>query len=127
MHRNGADPTNMQPGDFICDFCLTPWDGTFPMVEGHKGSLICGQCLSVAFAEAATSSPSTDPASEPRKCTMCLAEKDGAGWASPLHDAWTCVTCIKRGSGKLHKDPDWDWRKPTGSKAMIDAVNDEDD
>lgn len=127
MHRAGSDPMNMQPNDFICDFCHTPWDGTFPMVEGHKGSLICGRCLTVAYAEAGFPGSNTHNPQSARKCTMCLADKSSPGWQSPLHEAWTCVTCIKHASGKLHKDPDWPWRKPAASTALKEAEASDDD
>jgi hypothetical protein len=110
MHRPGANQADMQPADFVCDFCHTPWDGAFPMVEGHRGSHICGRCIAVAYTETDLHSPAQ--AAAPRKCTLCLAEKTDPGWESPVTGAWACRTCIKRSAGRLHKDPDWDWRKP---------------
>ena len=117
MHRQGADPRNMQPADFLCDFCLRPWDGSFPLVEGHKGSLICGRCLTVAFTELATA---PEPTSKTHTCTLCLAEQSAPGWQSPATDAWICRTCTKRSAGYLHNDPDWDWKKPATSNTDTD-------
>lgn len=110
MHRPGANPEDMQPPDFLCDFCGRAWDGTFPMVEGHKGSLICGPCLTVAYTEVVLLDAAGDGQHD---CTMCLEAKDVPGWNSPAVDtAWICLNCVKRSAGKLHTDPDWDWRKP---------------
>ncbi len=110
MHRKGADPQNMQPADFLCDFCLKPWDGSFPLVEGHKGSLICGRCLTVAYIHL-DDSP-IEATAEARTCTLCLAEQDPPGWQSPTAEAWICRICTKRSAGYLHNDPDWNWKKP---------------
>lgn len=110
MHRPGANPADMHPHDFLCDFCRRAWDGTFPMVEGHKGSLICGPCLTVAYTEVVLldAAPGDEHA-----CTMCLEAKTVPGWNSPaIESAWICLHCIKQSAGKLHNDPDWDWRKP---------------
>lgn len=112
MHRPGADPGDMQPADFLCDFCHTPWDGAFPMIEGHRGSLICGRCLSVAYTELVLLEP--EQAEQELSCTMCLEKKTGPFWVSPSHEsAQICLRCTKQSAGKLHSDPDWDWHKPT--------------
>lgn len=112
MHREGSNPADMQPADFICDFCLRAWDGTFPMVEGHRGSLICSNCLTVAYTDVILAD--APDSTEPYSCVMCLEEKSDPQWTSPLREeAHACRTCINRAAGRLHKDPDWDWRKPT--------------
>ena len=49
MQRPGVDPDNVQMSDILCDFCRAEWVETLPMVEGHKGSTICGGCLSEAY------------------------------------------------------------------------------
>lgn len=104
----------MQPADFLCDFCGRAWDGSFPLVEGHKGSLICGACLTVAYTEVVLLDPDTASETiEQLVCTMCLQHKSPPGWLSPVNEsAWICLNCIKQSAGKLHKDPDWNWRKP---------------
>ena len=112
MQRDGANPEDMQVSDFICDFCHRPWDGTFPMVEGHQGSLICGNCLKIAYTETVLMKAHTAPAGA--TCTMCLEERPDAMWQSPQHEeACVCTRCLKQGAGRLHKDPDWAWKKPT--------------
>lgn len=103
----------MQPSDFICDFSLKPWDGTFPMVEGHQGSLISGDCLALAY----TAVILHDQTSlEPGKytCTMCLEQRLDPCWQSPARgEAVICRRCIRQSATRLAKDPDWDWVKPS--------------
>lgn len=117
MHRDSADPANMQLDDFLCDFCAQPWSEDRPFVEGHRGSCICGQCLTLAFADIAIFAAGTLPP-EGQLCTLCLESKpDTACWQSPLHeDKLACKVCIKRAAGVLHKDPDIEWTKPALSK-----------
>lgn len=111
MHRPGSNPLDMQTSDFLCDFCGREWDGAFPMVEGHQGSLICGSCLTVAYTEVVLQRMNAAPAG--CTCTMCLEERDEDAWKSPVRDeAVICKRCINQGAGRLHKDPDWDWKKP---------------
>ncbi len=116
MHRPGADPANMQISDFLCDFSGREWDGAFPMVEGHQGSLISGDCLTVAYTEVVLQGASS--AEPPYRCTMCLEEKEDPGWQSPARpEAMICKRCIKQSAGRLHKDQDWEWRKPEADAA----------
>ncbi|PHQ81812.1 MAG: hypothetical protein COB69_03610 [Phycisphaera sp.] len=112
MQRQGADLTNMATTDFICDFSRREWDGKFPLVEGHQGALISGDCLTLAFGQVVLEEQtSLDPG---YTCTMCLEERKDRCWQSPAYeDAIICLRCIRQGSTKLHKDPDWDWTKPT--------------
>lgn len=101
----------MQVSDFLCDFCRRTWTGEFPMVEGHKGSLICGNCLTVAYTEVVLHAMNAAPAGS--VCTMCLEERSDDCWVSPVHEeAVVCARCIKQAAGRLHKDEDWDWKKP---------------
>jgi len=125
MQRPGSNPLDMQPSDFLCDFCARAWDGSFPLVEGHKGSLICGNCLTVAYTEVELHDMNAAPAGY--TCTMCLEERPDNAWASPVRDeAVICRRCLKQAAGRLHKDEDWDWRKP-GSTESAPAVVDSDD
>lgn len=116
MHRKGANPTDMQPADFICDFTGKAWDGSFPMVEGHQGSLICGDALRVAYTEVVLLGQGSMPTGT--TCTMCLEQRDEPGWQSPVHTgereqgACICRRCIRQSATKLEKDPDWGWTKP---------------
>ncbi len=113
MHREGADPANMEMTDFLCDFCGRAWDDAIPMVEGHQGSCICANCLTVAYTEIVGLGHDTRAPSA--KCVLCLLEEDTPGWTSPLRtEAVICRRCAKRAGGVLHKDPDWSWTKPAG-------------
>lgn len=106
----------MQPEDFICDFTGRAWDGSFPMVEGHQGSLICGDALTIAFTEVVLLGSDTKPAGSP--CVMCLEVRDDPGWQSPMpvgpHGAGAviCRRCIRQSATRLDKDQEWDWKKP---------------
>lgn len=108
---------DMQPSDFICDFTGRQWDGSFPLVEGHQGSLICGDALRIAFTEVVLLGNDTKPAGA--TCTMCLEVRDDPGWQSPVPTgdrevgAVICRRCIRQSSTRLAKDPDWEWTKPT--------------
>jgi hypothetical protein len=124
MHRPGSNTADMQMADFLCDFCRRPWDGTFAMVEGHQGSLICQTCLMIAYTEVVMGRAESPPEGR-ETCVMCLEKRDDPGWSSPAHDdALICRRCIKQGAGRLHKDPDVDWRKPD---ATVPSSEDADD
>ena len=115
MHRDGADPENMGPEDFICDFCSQTWAEDRPMVEGHRGSLICARCLSLAHAAVILHGSGRRPGDDDA-CTLCLMHKhDAAYWQSPVvEDAMVCEECVLRSGLMLSKDPDTDWSPPAG-------------
>ena len=111
MQRPDANPEDMQVEDFLCDFCGRAWDGAFPLVEGHKGSLICGSCLTVAYAEVVRGDVGS--AAPGYVCTLCLEHRDDAGWQSPVRDvAAVCARCLRQAGARLEKDPDWEWTRP---------------
>ena len=111
MHRPGSNQADMQTDDILCDYCAKAWDGAFPLVEGHQGSLICGSCLSVAYTELVYMELDSAPAGY--KCTMCLEEREQRAWQSPLREeAFACLRCIKQSATKLDMEPEWDWSKP---------------
>ncbi len=111
MQRAGANPDDMQMSDFLCDFCQRAWDGTFALVEGHKGSLICGECLTSAYQSLAIDEEAT--AAPGYSCTMCLEEREQAGWQSPTHaEAVICLRCCKQGATKLEKEMEGEWKRP---------------
>ena len=102
----------MQMSDFLCDFCERPWTDGIPMIEGHRGSAICGRCLTLAYTELAMNKGGSS-ASE-SACVMCLDPEATPLYQSQLREqAAICRTCAERAAGVLHKDPDYDWRKPT--------------
>ncbi len=98
---------------FKCDFCKMAWAEQRPMVEGHRGSLICSQCLSIAFTEIVHLNSGYSPI-KGETCKLCLeTDRDGLHWQSPVDDqSIACKRCIKQSSGVLHKDPEIDWKKP---------------
>ncbi len=104
MHREGFNPDDVQPQDVLCDFCgLAAWAQGIPCVEGHRGSLICGDCLRHALqsAECGTAGGST--------CVMCLQASEGTVWRHESQEAEICRSCIKRAAGVLRKSKDWEW------------------
>jgi len=112
VQRPGSDPNNMLVSDFLCDFSGRAWDGAFPLVEGHQGSLISGDCLTLAY-QSLVLGGDTDLAEPGYTCTMCLEQRDDPAWQSPARpEAVICRRCVKQSAGRLHKDPDWDWHKP---------------
>jgi hypothetical protein len=120
MLRPGANPEDVRMSDVLCDFCRSPWSSTRPMIEGHRGSVICGHCLAVACA--AITGEGGDAAADDYFCIMCrenaadrtaLDRADETGWRSPAHtEAVICRRCIEQAAGALEKDPDHDWRRP---------------
>ena len=112
MRREGTDEENVQMSDVLCDGCGSVWTDQRPMIEGHKGSCICGSCLTVAYTDLVLH-PAEDPVSE-RQCTLRLEVRAEAMWVSPVRDeAVFCRRCVKQAAGALHKDKDIPWVKPT--------------
>lgn len=120
MYKPDFNADNVQMSDVLCDFCRREWTEDVPFIEGHRGRVICGHCLAVGYREIVLAHG--DDGNHAFDCTMCresgedraaLERADEPGWPSPLHpEAVICRRCIKRASGALHKDPDFDWRKP---------------
>lgn len=100
--------------EFICDFCRQPWADERPMVEGHRGSLICANCLSIAYTEVVHLNLGS-PVDPENTCMLCLENgRDDPHWRSPAFDeAIACRRCLKQSAGVLHKDPDYVWQKPS--------------
>lgn len=98
---------------FCCDFCANAWDEQRPMVEGHRGSLICGNCLSIAYMELVHLDTGITPPRE-QACVLCLENgREELHWVSPLNESViACKRCIKQSAGVLHKDTDIPWKKP---------------
>lgn len=108
MHDHDAEGNDF----FKCDFCHSPWDEALPMVEGHRGSLICTKCLTLAYAEVILADTGT-PHDDVHNCTMCLSHRAENHWRSPAHDdAVICRWCIERAALVLAKDPDTNWTPP---------------
>lgn len=89
-----------------CDYCGTDWDEVRPMIEGHRGSVLCLNCLKVALAD-------LQPAAEAFTCNLCQRERIAAGtlqWTSPAQGVHACESCVKQAAGTFSKDPDVDWK-----------------
>jgi hypothetical protein len=98
----------VRPEDVLCDFChVAAWANELPCIEGHHGSIICGDCLHVAYLALPEGS---DPSTE--ACTMCLEVRDDPIWVAEQTKAHICRRCVKQAAGALHKSKDWDWSKP---------------
>lgn len=116
MHDPAATGTDM----FVCDFCSRPWADDRPMVEGHRGSLVCAGCLSAAYTEVAllkAGVPGPTPADGPGApaCTMCLERRPEPHWVSPIRpEARVCRRCIKQSATTMEKDPETGWKRPVG-------------
>jgi hypothetical protein len=125
MHRPGSNPDAMDARDFVCDFCGQHWAEDRPMMEGHKGSLICGRCLAVAWRAVAVENAGV-VVPEHIACALCLLNKSGDYWQSPLRvavvgdavdtspepGACACRWCIEKSAGMLEKDPSSGWKRP---------------
>ena len=88
-----------------CDFCGTDWDQVKPMVEGHRGSVICLECLKIALDEARAGNGEFS-------CTLCLREEldpTFPRWSHANHDATICQDCIHQAARQFSKDKDIDW------------------
>ncbi len=100
-----------------CDFCGTDWDEVIPMIEGHRGSVICLSCVKRAV-------DGLTEAKEPYECTMCLRpfEAGRMHWWHPSPKpsaglnpgAQICRGCTRRAAKAFSKDPDTDyeWVEP---------------
>ena len=93
-----------------CDFCGTDWDGRFPAIEGHRGSIICLECLKIALKELAAGNAEY-------ACVLCLRERIAAAkprWAHGNHpQTYACADCVDQAAGAFDKDPDvpWKWER----------------
>ena len=98
---------------FKCDFCMRSWAEDRPMVEGHKGSLICGSCLSLGYRLTKLTDPPAGPMGDLESCVMCLQHKDKAAWESPMTPrTWVCEECLGNSAKMLEKDPESGWKRP---------------
>lgn len=83
------------------------------MIEGHKGSLICAPCLTIAFRALEVDEAGEAPGGW--TCAMCLEERDQLGWRSPIREeAIICLRCVKQSATRFEKDPEIEWTRPGG-------------
>lgn len=126
MHDQSA-----QGNDFFkCDFCGKSWAEDLPMVEGHRGSLICAPCLSEAYTQVVHVGNLALPSGN-ETCAMCLEVRKDGQWRSTRGiPSLICLRCIKQGARMLEKDPDLGWKRPIGPSQVESApglADDEDD
>ena len=109
MFKDGVNPEEIAMSDVLCDFCGGEWKEEVPMIEGHKGSCICGKCLKMAWNQIVVNR--MDDSGSEWTCKMCLEQRDEPFYQSPVHeDAHICRRCIRMGAHALRtEDPDsWD-------------------
>jgi hypothetical protein len=112
MHRPGTDENNVQMSDVLCDFCLRPWREDLPVIEGHRGAVICGDCLRDAYRMLILKKEGT--AAKGSMCVLCREERDEAGWVKPGRgEPMACTRCVRQSAAVLAKDKDYGWAKPT--------------
>lgn len=120
MYRPGTDPDAVTMADVLCDFCHRPWTEKIAFIEGHRGAVICGDCLTRAFIEVDGDGPQVV-----RGDYMCRLSRESdedraalrrageVGWRSPVDpEAIVCRKVIRMAAATLAKDPDHDWSKP---------------
>lgn len=115
MRRDGADENHLTPEDFLCDFCGSPWAAQRPMVEGHRGSLVCAACLSLAFDELWNRPGGAVPPGDAATpaCRMCLETRNEPHWTSPIDPhARICRRCAKQSVVMLERDPESGFTRP---------------
>jgi len=82
------------------------------LIEGHHGSHLCGECLSLAYL-AIVHEGKSDHQPE-QACTMCLEAREDESWRSPeFSDAVLCRRCVKQSATALEKDKDYTWKRPS--------------
>lgn len=126
MQREGANPEHMVMADFSCDFCGHEWTMTRHMVEGHQGTCICSNCLTIAFTEMVFHKVSDEPNPD-EACELCRETgRADAHWRSPVDETkFACKRCVKQSAGVLHKDPDLEWKKPIAPEGVETSEPDE--
>ncbi|MHC4977374.1 MAG: hypothetical protein ACYTF7_12360 [Planctomycetota bacterium] len=109
MHDPNAQGTEF----FKCDYCHASWEESNPMVEGHRGSLLCAKCIRVAYTQLVSNEAPDLESTE--SCAMCLEARNQPIWVSPATDAHACLRCVKLGARALESDDDTDWQRPDTS------------
>jgi hypothetical protein len=89
-----------------CDFCGTDWDGQFAAIEGHRGSIICLECLKLGL-------NALELPEEEFRCVLCLRDPLPATMRRWHHSnrprTFACENCIHQAAEAFDKDPDIDW------------------
>ncbi|MHB1157294.1 MAG: hypothetical protein ACYC26_10710 [Phycisphaerales bacterium] len=98
--------------ELACDFCGVTWDQVKPMIEGHRGSILCLACLAKAIEQA-------EESEEAFTCTMCRVEREAGmkRWhfePRPAHanqEGVICWDCVQQADRAFGKDTDVDWTR----------------
>lgn len=118
MHNPGAEGNEF----FLCDFCRRPWSEQRPMVEGHRGSLVCAACLATAYT-ALVHLQAGEASAPGQTCTMCLEHRAQPHWRSPLYpEALICLRCVRQSATTMEKDPDTGWTRPPPPPGLAPGV-----
>ena len=95
-----------------CNFCGTDWDGQWAAIEGHRGSIVCLECIKIAI-------DNQTLGAEPYTCPLCLRDKIPASiprWSHPNHpEAFACHNCIEQAADTFTKDADIPWKREGGA------------
>ena len=119
MFREGTNENDVRMEDVLCDFCHRAWTEREPFLEGHRGTHICGKCLSVACAEIDADGPNVVTSffcrmsRESDEDRAAMNRGDERGWQSPV-DPEACVSrmCIRMAAAALERDADFEWVRP---------------
>jgi hypothetical protein len=98
-----------------CDYCRTDWDQVKPMIEGHRGSVLCLHCLKTALAD-------LHPRPGDFFCNLCVRSAlpaDLPRWTSPATDAHLCRDCAHQAARAFSKDKEVDWTWDANPKSEI--------
>jgi hypothetical protein len=111
----GGGMQRIENGGLIvsCDFCGVDWDGRSPVIEGHRGSIICLECLKTGLDGLSTGD-------QPYQCTLCLRQPIPPAiprWHHPSHPrTFACRDCIQQTADVFDRDVDvpWTWKSRPG-------------
>ena len=93
-----------------CDYCGADWDEIKPMIEGHRGSVLCLNCLEVALRE-------VQQQTGQYRCAMCIREdlpESLPRWQSPARpETNLCEECLHQAARGFDRDKEvlWTWEK----------------
>lgn len=121
MQRPGINENDVQMSDILCDFCHGEWTMQRPMVEGHRGACICGDCLHAACRTLLIEKISTAP--KGTMCSLCREVRDEVAWSPPSAPPplaghtpdgplVACRRCVHQSAAVLAKDKDYGWQRP---------------
>lgn len=91
--------------DVLCDFCHSEWTDSRPMIEGHLGACVCGQCLAEAYRAVILNGIDDRDGVPALDCTMCReAREEPARRSAAWPEAIICTRCITMATKALERD-----------------------